>query len=297
MTPSGANLDNLFKGYNALFQRGVSSAPSWWRRIATQVPSTTRENHYGWLGSMPKMREWLGERVINNLTQHSYSVVNRTFEATVAVPREDIEDDQYGVYGPMMEMMGANAAAHPDRLIFDLLKAGFATACYDGRPFFDASHPVKGPDDTVRMVSNTGGGSGAPWFLLDCSKPLRPLFFQERRPADLVRMDDPNDQNVFLKKEYIYGTDMRCNVGFGLWQFAYGSKAALDATSYGAARAALAAMRDDADKPIGVMPTHLVVGSALEGAGRVLIAAANNTDGASNIWAGTAELIVSPFLD
>ena len=40
---------------------------------------------------------------------NGYEIENNPFESTVNVPRDDIEDDEYGVYGPLMEQMG-NAA-------------------------------------------------------------------------------------------------------------------------------------------------------------------------------------------
>jgi phage major head subunit gpT-like protein len=36
-------------------------------------------------------------------------------------------------------------------------------------------------------------------------------------------MDSSTDQNVFMKKQFLYGVDCRDNAGFGLWQMAYGS--------------------------------------------------------------------------
>lgn len=57
-----------------------------------------------------------------------------------------------------------------------------------------------------------------------------------------MRKDNPPDENVFYKREYIYGSDGRCNVGFGLWQLAYASKQPLTAENYEAARAAMMGM-------------------------------------------------------
>ena len=38
----------------------------------------------------------------------------------------------------------------------------------------------------------------------------------------------PGDDNVFFKKEFIYGVDARCNAGYGLWQLAFGSTGEAD---------------------------------------------------------------------
>lgn len=61
------------------------------------------------------------------------------------------------------------------------------------------------------------------WFLLCTAKVIKPFIFQNRRKPALVAKTSPSDDNVFFDNEYIYGADMRCNAGFGLWQLAYGS--------------------------------------------------------------------------
>nr|WP_255327039.1 Mu-like prophage major head subunit gpT family protein [Pseudomonas aeruginosa] len=90
------------------------------------IPSTTASNTYGWLGQFPKLREWIGQRVIKDMAAQGYQITNKLFESTVGVKRTDIEDDNLGVYGPLMQEMGRAAGAHPDELVFALLKAGNA---------------------------------------------------------------------------------------------------------------------------------------------------------------------------
>ena len=66
------------------------------------------------------------------------------------------------------------------------------------------------------------------WFLLCTKRPVKPFIFQNRRKAQLVAKDSPTDDNVFMKKEFIYGVDARCNAGYGLWQLAFGSTGEAD---------------------------------------------------------------------
>lgn len=61
------------------------------------------------------------------------------------------------------------------------------------------------------------------WFLLCTTKAIKPFVFQDRKKPQLVSKDKDGDDNVFLDKEYLYGVDMRCNAGFGLWHLAWGS--------------------------------------------------------------------------
>ncbi|HEC90321.1 MAG TPA: hypothetical protein ENI55_01505, partial [Alphaproteobacteria bacterium] len=142
MIINAAGLSTLFTGYKTNFQAGLGQAAPQYKRVCTVVPSTTSKEKYGWIGKAPSVREWVGERVIQNLMAHDYSLKNKDFELTVGVDRNDIEDDQYGAYAPFMTAMGESMAAHPDELVWPLLKAGFTTNCYDGQYYFDTDHPV-----------------------------------------------------------------------------------------------------------------------------------------------------------
>ncbi len=297
MLVNAANLDALRVGFNASFQGGRGQAPSQYLRVTTVVPASTKEQKYGWLGKIPNVREWIGPRAIQNLQQHDYAIREKPWELTIAVDRDDIETDNLGIYGPMFTEMGMAAGSTWDRLCFGLLKDGFSTPCYDGQFFFDTDHPVLGEDgQTILSVSNTGGGSGSPWFLLDVSRALKPIILQRRRDFEFTAKTRLDDDRVFFNKEFVYGTDARANVGFGFWQFAYGSKQTLNAANYATARSAIMGMKGDHGRPLGLMPNLLVVPPALESAARKLLNSEYASGGETNEWKGTAELLIVPWL-
>lgn len=296
MKINSAALDSLRTGFKTSFQGGLGRAGSQWKRVATRVPSSTRSNTYGWLGKFPRIREWVGDRVVQNLSEHEYKITNKPFELTIGVDRDDIEDDELGIYTPMFEGMGMEVGDHPDTLVFPLLNAGFTTECYDGQYFFDTDHPVLDKDGKETMAANTDGGGGTPWFLICTNRPLLPIIYQERKPFEFVAKDNLTDDNVFDKKEFKYGVDGRSNVGFGFWQMAWGSKQTLDATHYEAARVAIMSMKGDFEKPLGLVPNLLVVPPSLEGAANGIVQSKLVNGGETNKWAGTAEVLVSPWL-
>lgn len=291
MIITSGNLATLYTAFNAAFSEGYGQAPRDHEPIVLEVPSMTRREEYGWLGQFPGMREWVGERVLRGIEEHGYAIVNKKFESTIRVKRDDIEDDHYGVYRPLFAEMGRAAAAHPCELVYATLKGGFASLCYDGQYFFDTDHPVEGAS-----VSNDGGGAGDPWFLLDCSRMIKPVIFQRRRDYRMEYMDDLNDEHVFTYDEYRYGVDARVNAGYGLWQLAYGSKQGLTEANYVAAREAMMAFKGDQGRPLGITPTHLVVPPTLESEARKIIKAMLIGGGDTNVYYGTAELIVTPWL-
>lgn len=151
MIISSQNLRGLTVGFNIIFNKAFEEQKPLFDRVATVTPSTTDTETYAWLGDIPGMREWIGDREIQNLAGSDYTIKNKDFELTVGVPRNAIEDDKVGVYTPSVQMMAQAAAMHPDELVFQLLKAGFDTKCFDDQNFFSASHKIG-----EKTVSNKG---------------------------------------------------------------------------------------------------------------------------------------------
>lgn len=291
------NLRAAYVGFNAAFQQGIAEANSMYSRVASTVPSTTRTNEYGWLGKMSGFRKWIGDRVINGLSKHGYTLTNEAYENTIGVDRDDISDDNLGTYSSVFQDFGQTAVTFPDTLVFPFLKNGWSVACYDKQNFFDTDHPVLDEDGNTISVANTDGGNGTPWFLLDVSRPLKPIIYQERKKfTNLVKMDNENDEAVFSRKEFRYGLDGRCQVGFGFWQMAWGSRQTLDDAHYETARAALGSMKGDYGRPLAIQPKLLVVPPTLEGAARRILENGRKADGADNEWYKTAEVLVVPWL-
>ena len=260
MQVNNANLKTLFIAFNAAFKAGLGQAASQYGQIATTVPSTTAAEEYGWLGQFPDLREWLGDRVVHAIGLHGYTIKNRQFELTVGVPRTTIEDDTYGVYTPLMTEMGRAVEAHPDQLVFGMLKAGITNLCYDGQPFFSTAHPVLSDKGKPVNQSNiTGDGSGDVWYLLDTRRTLKPLIYQTRKAPNFVALTSETDENVFHRQQYVYGVDVRRSAGYGFWQLAYASNAALTADSLKAAITAMETRTGDHGRPLDISPNLLVV--------------------------------------
>ena len=65
-------------------------------------------------------------------------------------------------------------------------------------------------------------GHDSAWYLLCASRPIRPLIWQQRKKPKFVSKTAETDDNVFMRKTFLYGADYRGNAGFGFWQMAYG---------------------------------------------------------------------------
>ena len=301
MEINNANLRALYVAFNAAFKAGLGQAASQYLQIATVVPSTTGSEEYGWLGQLPGLREWIGDRVVHAIGTHGYTVKNKPFELTVGVPRTAIEDDNYGVYAPLMTEMGRAADAHPDELVFRLLKNGRTELCFDGQPFFSASHKVlneKGKEVNVSNLSDDGGALPS-WYLLETRRVLKPLIFQNRKSPNFVAKTAETDENVFQAGQFVYGVDARRNAGFGFWQLAHASNKALTPENLKAAITAMDTQTGDYGRPLGISPNLLVVPKALKfTAKRILEAELVNEGGVqvSNDVAGSLDLLIADWL-
>ena len=294
-----ATLKALMTNVSASYQGGLGMAEPTHTQIATTITSSTKSNTYGWLGQFPTFSEWVGSRSVKDMEAHSYAISNKHFESTIGINRDDMEDDNLGIYAPMFAEMGRATASFPDELVYQVLAAGFATACYDGQPFFDIEHPVNAKHDgsgADASVSNFLEGSAAPWFLMDTSRPIKPIIHQVRKAPQITAMTKADDEKVFDANEYRYGVDLRCNVGYGFWQMAVGAKTALDSANLTIAYEMMRGFKADGGRPLGMKPRTLVVGTGNETKAWDLIDKALVAGGDSNRWYKKLNVVVSDQL-
>jgi len=148
MEINSANMADLFKTFNTSFTLGMQrgyrgTLPSdlvaeyiALKELAMVVPSTGSSSVHAWLDQIPGYRRWLGDRQKKKLSAGRLEVVNANFEDTIAVSRNSIEDDQYGLYAPRFEALGAEGGE--EGLWLDLaIEALLANGQWiDGKAFF-----------------------------------------------------------------------------------------------------------------------------------------------------------------
>jgi phage major head subunit gpT-like protein len=286
-------LDGLTKAYTTVFNKSFTETATFYDRVAMTVASNTKSIVYTWLGSIPRIREWLGDKIIQGLSQHAYTIVNRAYELTIAVKRDEIEDDQYGIYTPLTEEMGRSAKIWPDELIFELVKAGFDTHCYDSQYFFDADHPVG--DHTVSNIQGDPTSTNPAWYLLDTTKAVKPFVFQSRKAPEFISQTKTDSDDVFMRAEFKYSIEARGSAGYGLWQLAFASKDDLNAANFKTLRTRMENQKDDAGKSLAISPKILLVPPALRDAAEELILR-EKISGSNNTLYKAIEILVVPYL-
>jgi phage major head subunit gpT-like protein len=73
------------------------------------------------------------------------------------------------------------------------------------------------------------GSSDDQWFLLDTKRPLKALILQQRSdvPVEFSALESASgSESAFMRDRFFYGVRARYNVGYGLWQCAFGANVA-----------------------------------------------------------------------
>lgn len=140
MIISQPNLDALRLTLSMAFQSAYDSTETYYERFCSTLPSSTASARYGWMAQQVGLREWIGPRVALNLAERTHVVVNRKFEGTIQIPRDQLEDDNLGMYaGGLVPQLAQAAKKHPDKLFLELLAAN--PVGFDGVALFHDAHP------------------------------------------------------------------------------------------------------------------------------------------------------------
>jgi len=99
----------------------------------------------------PRMREWVGERLIGSLDGGMHIIPTRSYEATVAVPRTAVEDDQYGAIERAARGLASEFFRFVHQSYIDILANGAALTTFDGQPLLTNNPATRGPNN-VNLV-------------------------------------------------------------------------------------------------------------------------------------------------
>ena len=152
LTP--ALLQAFFVQSDMRYQNAYKEAITYWPRFAELAPAGTETMIFNWIAQFPKMRKWIGEKVMNNLKARAYPLTPDDWENTYWVDRNKIADDQTGIFTKAPEMQAQVGARWPEDLVTTALINGTTALGYDGAAFFSANHPVDIDDTSLGTYSN-----------------------------------------------------------------------------------------------------------------------------------------------
>jgi len=298
---NAAAIESAATGYRALFERGREQVSTFYTDYSQEVPSTGHAENYSMAPLGVSIREWTGDRRIKSVKLYDYTLVNADYEGTFSVPRNAFEDDRLGHFNAQAQMLGVEAARHPDELLSTLLSNGFSSTntiygvaffsnsqptadgannrdnlvtgalsaakfeeCYqllEGMKAFNGKpiHPIglgagvdlivppalrstaelileaQQTNDGTASISNTNRGKARvvvnPWlstateyYLAVRGAPMAPFIFQNRRAHRLVVINQPTSEDLFYRKQIVFGTDGRYTLGYGHPELIIGSQ-------------------------------------------------------------------------
>ena len=146
----------------AKFDNRVAAATPFYPTVCYDASSVRTSEKYGWIGNMPGMREWLGERQFSELRAANFVLENKHWESSLLIKKTDLADDNLGQYGPVLEQLGIEAAHHPDELWFSVLEQGASSTCFDGQYFFDTDHAWGNSGTQSNSITSTVVSTSAP---------------------------------------------------------------------------------------------------------------------------------------
>lgn len=173
------------------YRRQVESAV--YPQIATVVQTELPVQKYGWLGSVPVMREFVDERMPKGLRPYGYTIQDTVWESTIAVERRALEDEQIGAIRLRVQDLGREAARHKDFLVVKALLDGFTQPCYDGQPLFSSNH-AEGESGTQSNTTN---------------QPLNPDSLQQAISSMMLFRDDQGMPLGILPDTLLVGPRLR----------------------------------------------------------------------------------------
>lgn len=163
----------LLAGMRTNFMKAYEVAVKDHEKITTTITSGKSSETYPWLGGVPKMNEWKDERIPQGMLEHNFTIANRDWEASIAVDRNAIEDEQYGQIDVRVRELATEAVRFFDELGFTLIAQGTGTSgtsgtiydgvsikCYDDKAFFASNHS-EGDSGTQSNKGSTAIGAGA----------------------------------------------------------------------------------------------------------------------------------------
>lgn len=105
-------------------------------RLYTEVPSNGAYNDYSWLGDVPGVRKWIGDKALSGLKDFNYQIQNEDWYDGFSIDRNELEDEQISAINPRIDMLAMSVANWPHELVIELIEDGTTGLAYDGAAFF-----------------------------------------------------------------------------------------------------------------------------------------------------------------
>jgi phage major head subunit gpT-like protein len=148
-TPGGNSLDiskiqAARTAYYAIARKRMTETGTFHPKVATVATTGKDVSVSLWLSRHPRLRKWVsGPKLKKKFRIGSDRITTEPYEASVAVPVDDIEHDDFGMWSAAIGNMGQAYPEALDKLAADVLNGAFGTTygtSYDGQNLIDTDH-------------------------------------------------------------------------------------------------------------------------------------------------------------
>lgn len=114
--------------------------------FTTVTQSNKADETYAGIGTIPMMREWKDEREVLGLKGlFTYKIINKKYELTMGVKRDELDDEQYGLIKQRIGDIAVEAKRFVNRTVMsDLIPNAATNLGYDGKAIFADDHDLGG---------------------------------------------------------------------------------------------------------------------------------------------------------
>lgn len=123
-----------------ILARLETGSAAWVSQLCMRMTSTQASEEYGWLGSSPALREFIGGRTPAELAEYSFTVTNKDYEGSIKIKSKDMRRDKFGMIQVRVNQLADRALDHPAKLLSQLIEDGETNVAYDGEYYFDTDH-------------------------------------------------------------------------------------------------------------------------------------------------------------
>jgi phage major head subunit gpT-like protein len=197
--------------FEEMFQRGDQG---FWKLFTEIVPAKSENITINFLGDMPTMREWVGNKVYQVMRAYSQTAKLKTWEKSFYLYRKEVEYDMTGMVGTRINQF-MRSLDYYDKMVTDVL-VGNPTG-YDGVALFSASHP-NGPAGATQSNVTTSALSFATFeaaqqagaeLRSENSEPMfvtyDTLMVGPKNQTVALEIADADERKVWVKNDGTFG--------------------------------------------------------------------------------------------
>jgi phage major head subunit gpT-like protein len=217
-----AKVEAAFVVFSTVFDMKLSNTPVIYPQIATVIPGVSERVEFKWLGSIPTLKRWVGDRTLQRLRGETQALTTEWWANGIEVDVDDLNNEaKYGMIIKRIRSMAQACARRMDDQVVSHYVNGFAGTLgvtYDNQYLYDTDHTAAGDGTGVAQSNLIAGGFASGTFNTMLQKSME-LVDDEGEPISVsVRRILAGPQNqltlrTVLKQEYQAGGATNIDAG------------------------------------------------------------------------------------